>query len=96
MVTMASERGNLGFATPINLIKKILPRLVEGEKFAWGWLGVQMSNITLGQARSLTNPSRQGVVVSSVLPGQPAARMGVQKQDVILAVNDTQVDSRVT
>lgn len=34
MITMASERGNLGFATPINLIKKILPRLVKGEKFA--------------------------------------------------------------
>ena len=93
MITMASERGNLGFATPINLIKKILPRLVKGEKFAWGWLGVQMSDITLGQARSLGIHPAKGVVVSSVLPGQPAARMGVQKQDVILAVNDTQVDS---
>ena len=93
MITMASERGNLGFATPINLIKKILPRLAKGEKFAWGWLGVQMSDISLGQARSLGIYPAQGVVVSSVLPGQPAARVGVQKQDVIIAVNDTQVDS---
>jgi len=52
-----------------------------------------MSDITLGQARSLGIYPAKGVVVSSVLPGQPAARMGVQKQDVILAVNDTQVDS---
>ena len=93
MITMASERGNLGFATPINLIKKILPRLAKGEKFAWGWLGVQMSDISLGQARSLGIYPAKGVVVSSVLPGQPAARVGVQKQDVIVAVNDTQVDS---
>jgi serine protease Do len=35
----------------------------------------------------------KGVVVSSVLPGQPAARGGIQKQDVILSVNETQVDS---
>jgi serine protease Do len=27
------------------------------------------------------------------LPGQPAARGGVQKQDVILSVNNTQVES---
>jgi serine protease Do len=93
MITMASERGNLGFATPINLIKKILPRLIRGEKFAWGWLGVQMSDISLTQARSMGIYPAKGVVVSSVLPGQPAARVGVQKQDVILAVNDSPVDS---
>ena len=53
MITMASERGNLGFATPINLVKKILPRLVTSEKFVWGWLGVQMSDTSLTQANSM-------------------------------------------
>lgn len=93
MITMASERGNLGFAMPINLIKKMLPRLLRGEKFVWGWLGVQMADISLGQAKSLGLYPAKGVVVNSVLPGQPAARVGVQKQDVIVAVNDIQVDS---
>ena len=93
MITMASERGNMGFATPINVIKRILPRLASGEKFAWGWLGVQMSDISLEQARSLGIFPAKGVVVNSVLPGQSAARGGIQKQDVILLVNDTQVDS---
>jgi serine protease Do len=93
MITMASERGNMGFATPINVIKRIVPRLAKGEKFAWGWLGVQMTDISLEQAASLGIFPAKGVVVSSVLPGQPAARGGVQKQDVILSVNETQVDS---
>lgn len=93
MITMASERGNMGFAAPINVIKRILPRLASGEKFAWGWLGVQMSDISLEQARSLGIFPAKGVVVNSVLPGQSAARGGIQKQDVILLVNDTQVDS---
>ena len=93
IITMASERGNMGFATPINVIKRILPRLANGEKFAWGWLGVQMSDISLEKARSLGIFPAKGVVVNSVLPGQSAARGGIQKQDVILSVNDTQVDS---
>ena len=93
MFTMASERGNMGFATPINLIKKILPRLISGEKFAWGWLGVQMSDISQEQAKTLGLRSVKGVVVNTVLPGQPAARGGLQKQDVILSVNDNYVDS---
>jgi serine protease Do len=93
MITMASERGNMGFATPINVIKRIAPRLASGEKLAWGWLGVQMSDISLEQATNLGIFPAKGVVVNSVLPGQPAARGGVQKQDVILSVNDTPVDS---
>ncbi len=93
MITMASERGNMGFATPINAIKRVLPHLVNGEKVAWGWLGVRMSNVSQGQAKSLGLHMVKGVFVSLVLPGQPAARSGVQKQDVILSVNETQVDS---
>ena len=93
MITMASERGNMGFATPINVVKRIVSRLANGEKFAWGWLGVQMSDISLEQAARLGIFPATGVVVSSVLPGQPAARGGVQKQDIILSVNDTHVDS---
>jgi len=93
MITMASDRGNMGFATPINVIKRILPRLAKGEKLAWGWLGVQMADISLEQATALGIFPAKGVVVSSVLPGQPAARGGIQKQDVILSVNDNQVES---
>jgi len=93
MITMASERGNMGFATPINVVKRIAPRLANGEKFAWGWLGVQMSGISIEQAINLGIVPAKGVVVNSVLPGQPAARGGVQQQDVILSVNNTEVES---
>jgi len=93
MITMASERGNAGFAIPINVIKRMLPRLASGEKFAWGWLGVQMSDLSLEQAKSLGILPAKGAVVSSVLPGHSAARGGIQKHDIILSVNDTPVHS---
>jgi len=93
MITMASERGNMGFATPINVIKKMIPRLLGGEKLVWGWLGVQMAEVSLDQAKTLGLLLLKGVVVRSVLPGQPAARGGILKQDIILSVNDTQVGS---
>jgi serine protease Do len=93
MITMASERGNMGFATPINVIKRIFPRLANGEKLAWGWLGVQMSDVSLEQARALGIHPVKGVIVNSVSPGQSAALAGIQKQDIILSVNDNHVDS---
>jgi serine protease Do len=93
MITMASERGNMGFATPINVIKKLIPRLINGSKVAWGWLGVRLSEVSLEDAKTLGLSPAKGAVVNSVLPGQPAERSGIRKEDVILTVNDTQVDS---
>lgn len=93
MITMASERGNMGFATPINVIKKVIPRLMNGEKFAWGWLGVKVSEMSLQQAKALGLSPAKGAVIHSVLPGQPAERGGIRTRDVILSVNDNQVDS---
>ncbi|HXG50438.1 MAG TPA: trypsin-like peptidase domain-containing protein [candidate division Zixibacteria bacterium] len=93
MITMASERGNMGFALPINVVKRVLPRLLNGEKLVWGWLGLQMTEVPLSQAKTLGLSRVKGVLVSSVLPGQAAERGGLLSRDVILAVNGLQVDS---
>ena len=93
LITMASERGNMGFATPINVVKRIIPRLLNGEKLVWGWLGVRMAELSLEQGKALGLSPVRGALVSSVPRGQPAERGGVRKQDIILSVNDAQVDS---
>lgn len=93
MITMASERGNMGFAVPINAIKMMIPRLFNGEKIAWGWLGVRVSELSLDGAKALGLSPVRGVLVSDVLPGQAAERSGILSQDVILSVDGIQVDS---
>jgi len=93
LITMASERGNMGFATPINVVKRIIPRLLNGEKLVWGWLGVRMAELSLEQGKALGLSPVRGALVSSVPRGQPAERGGVRRQDIILSVNDSQVDS---
>jgi S1-C subfamily serine protease len=93
MITMASERGNMGFAIPINVIKRLIPRLMNGERLVWGWLGVQTSELSMGQAKNLGLAPVQGVLVNAVLRGHPAERGGLLKQDIILSVNDAQVES---
>ena len=92
MLTQASERGTIGFAVPINVIKSMIPRLVAGEKIVWGWLGVKLSELTLEAADNLGVSPVRGVLVSSVLADQPADRAGVLSQDVILSVDDIVVD----
>lgn len=93
MITMASDRGNIGFAIPVNTIRRIMPRLLSGKKIAWGWLGVRTAEVSLEQAKSLGLSPANGALVSSVLPGQPAERGGIQSHDIILSVNDSRVNS---
>lgn len=92
MLTEASENRTIGFAVPINVIKAMIPRLLSNEKIVWGWLGVKLSELTLELADSLGVSPVRGVLVSSVLADQPAARAGILSQDVILSVDDIAVD----
>ena len=92
MLTQASENRTIGFAVPINVIKAMIPRLLSGEKIAWGWLGVKLSELTLELADGLGVSPVRGVLVSSVAADQPADRAGVLSRDVILAVDDIAVD----
>lgn len=93
MMTMASQTGNIGFAVPISVVKNILPRLLKGEKIVWGWLGVRVSELTLELAGTLGLSPVRGIVVNSVLPGQPAEKGKILPQDVILAVDGVEVDN---
>jgi serine protease Do len=92
MLTQAAENRTIGFAVPINVIKTMIPRLLKGEKIVWGWLGAKLSELTLELADGLGVSPVRGVLVSSVLADQPAARAGVLSRDVILSVNDIAVD----
>jgi serine protease Do len=93
MITMASSMGNAGFAVPIDVIKSITPRLLKGEKIVWGWLGVRVSDVTLDLAQRLGLSPVRGVLISSVLPDQPAAKSQLLPQDIILSINGVDIDS---
>lgn len=93
MITRASPRGHIGFAVPINIIKTVMPRLLDGEKIAWGWLGVRTADVTGEVAESSGLSPLRGVLISSVLPGHAAESAGVLSNDIILAVNGIEVDS---
>ena len=78
--------GNMGvgFATPISLVKELLPELKAKGKVTRGWLGVAIQQVTPELATSLGISSAHGALVSSVAEGGPAERAGVKVGDVIV------------
>ena len=78
----------IGFATPINTIRELLPQLRTG-KISRGVIGVSISRdpVTKEMAQELGLPNTNGAVVSAVNPGTPAAKAGIQAGDVVVEYN---------
>lgn len=82
---------NIGFATPINIATKILPQLREKGKVTRGYLGTRVGEIDDKTREAFRLPSKNGALVQSVEPGQPAERAGIQPGDVIVQVDSREV-----
>jgi serine protease Do len=78
----------IGFATPINTVRDLLPQLRTG-KVTRGVIGVRVYSYPMSdkdaQAHGLPNTS--GAVLTEVMPGQPAAKAGLEPGDVIVEFN---------
>ena len=91
--TMAARNGSIGFAIPSNLVKSLLPRLLDKGKIEWGWLGVGIEEITEENAKEYGLDIPRGVGIERAFDGQPAAQAGIQAKDVIVAVDGTAIAS---
>jgi len=77
----------IGFAVPINMVKDLLPNLLDNGHLERGWLG-----LTVAEQPSADGRSRLAVV-QDVFPGSPAATTGLRPGDRITHVNGRPFDS---
>ncbi|KAK49800.1 peptidase [Caballeronia jiangsuensis] len=81
----------LSFAIPINEAIKVKDALIKTGHVDRGRLGVTVQGMNQTLANSFGMKSPQGALVSSVEPGGPAAKGGLQPGDVITALNGVPV-----
>ncbi len=77
----------LGFAVTSNKAKAVLDQMIQGKKIRYGWLGVNVQNVTQELADYFKLDAKEGVIVAQVLRGSPAEKAGVQEGDVIRSFN---------
>lgn len=85
----------IGFAIPINTIKKAKDDLVSGKKISRPYIGIYMEPMTEQYAQYLKMPKLEGVFVSGAIKGSPAEKAGLKRGDVILEVNGKKVNTPI-
>jgi putative serine protease PepD len=77
----------VGFALPVDTIKRMLPDLLSVGRYRHPWLGVRYAyNITAGLAEVLKLPTNTGLLLVQLYETSPLAGadvLGAQRQDVI-------------
>jgi len=82
-----------GFAVPSNIVTKVVDDLIKYGTVQRGYLGVTIRGLTGNFAEEKDIDLTEGVYVDSVVANSAAASAGIQKGDVILEVDNTQVKS---
>src|SRR5260370_25998262 len=98
IATSTGDYNGIGFALPANETSFVYKQLVSQGKVKRGYLGIRLESVHEEIARVYGLPEAKGGIlteVESTMIGQatPAAKAGIQANDIIWDFNDQQVAS---
>ncbi|OPX28158.1 MAG: hypothetical protein B1H06_03720 [Candidatus Cloacimonas sp. 4484_143] len=85
-----SESGGsigMGFAIPVNAVKKSVRELIEFGKIRQIWFGFKVQEINPLIASHLELKSLDGVLVNYIQSKSPAAKAGLKEGDIVIEIN---------
>ena len=83
----------LGFSIPSNTVQFIAERIIQTGHFARPYLGISSQNINPAIAQRYHLGTQWGAYVTQVDRNSPAAKAGVQQDDIITSVGDQTIDA---
>lgn len=95
---------NIGFAIPINKAKRDLDELEKHGRIRRPFLGVRYILLNPMLQKKFNLPVEQGALVvregipgrSAIVPGSAAHKAGVKEDDIIIKVNDTMINEKMS
>jgi len=83
----------IGFAIPINMAKFVKDSMIKHGRVVRGFLGVHIQDITDELAHEFGLDSRDGSLVTAVVPDSAAEKAGINRGDVIVVFDNHKVTS---
>ncbi len=83
----------VGFAIPSDTIIREIAWLVNGDAYPHSWIGVSGIDMTYELAQEMGTSTTYGWLIVDVMPKSPAEIYDLKAEDIIIALNDTQIIS---
>ncbi len=81
----------VGFAIPIQNVRKVANELIKYGKYRPIWLGLRGQNITPKIAKALNIDIDYGILIREIDKRSPAEKAGIKVGDVIISINNKKV-----
>jgi len=96
IISPSRASAGIGFAVPVNTVKRVVPQLIAQGRYAHPWLGVQPLGLTPERAQAFREagmdvPVDEGLLMIEVIPGGPADRAGIRGGDRIVQLGNVQL-----
>jgi serine protease Do len=82
----------IGFAIPVNMARQVMDQILKKGKVIRGYLGVWIQPVTPEIAKAFNIKETGGALLSDIESGGPAAKAGLQRGDVVTAMDGQRVD----
>ncbi len=86
-----SKAQGIGFAIPIDEVKKVSRVLIAYGMVPPVWFGIDCQRLTAAIARHFNYKGAGGILVTAIEPGSPASRGHLETGDIITALDQTPV-----
>jgi len=83
----------IGFAIPVNMVRKVVDQLVRYGEVHRGQLGVRIQDLTPDLAKAMGLTRHRGALVAYVQPDSPAHKAGLRQGDLIVRLGDQPIES---
>lgn len=87
--TMANA--GVGFSIPVNIVRRVVPTLIDVGAFQWPWLGIEGTSVNLFIAQANNIAVERGAYIIRVIPGGPAEQAGLQGGANLTSIDGVEV-----
>jgi S1-C subfamily serine protease len=96
IISPSQASAGIGFAIPVNTVRRVVPQLIAKGHYPHPWLGVSVLPFEAEGAQILRQagmevPVDKGLLVAEVVSGSPAAEAGIRAGDQVVSIGNVQV-----
>jgi serine protease Do len=75
----------IGFAIPISMANGVMEKILRDGRVIRGWLGVMPQDVDPQMAELFDADVTEGVVITEVVEDSPAAKAGIERDDIVIS-----------